>query len=95
MKKFVILFAVLVLAAFILMPGSCNGKYNVSKPLVADGWPLPLPKPPSTSVNTLVADGWPLPLPKPPSTSVDTLVADGWPLPLPKPPSTSVNPLVA
>ena len=55
MKKFVILFAVLVLAAFILMPGSGNGKYNVSKPLVADGWPLPLPKPPSTSVNPLVA----------------------------------------
>src|SRR5689334_21374930 len=104
MRKFVILFAVLFLAAFILLPSTSNGKYKVSKPLVADGWPLPLPPPLSSSrVNTLVADGWPLPLPPPPTgsgfyaaSSSETLVADGWPLPLPPPPSGSyLNDLLA
>ena len=49
MKKFAILFAVLLLAVFILLPASTNGKYNVSKPLVADGGPIPPfpPNPPS------------------------------------------------
>lgn len=76
MKKLVILSAVLFLAVFILLPANGNGKYNVSKPLVADGWPLPLPPPPPgsgsyspSSPETLVADGWPLPLPPPPSGS--------------------------
>ena len=102
MKKFVILFAVLFLAAFILLPAASNGNYNVSKPVIADGWPLPLPPPPpGSSVNTLVADGWPLPLPPPPSGSFaayssETLVADGWPLPLPPHPSGSyLNNLLA
>ena len=69
MKRFAILFAVLFLAVFILLPGNSNGKYNVSKPVVADGWPLPLPPPPHQNIDTLVADGWPLPLPPPPSGS--------------------------
>ncbi len=82
MKKLVILFAVLFLAAFILLPGGSHGKYIVSKPVVADGWPLPLPPPPpgsgsfSASSETLAADGWPLPLPPPPSGSyLNNLVA--------------------
>jgi hypothetical protein len=62
MKKLVILSAVLSLAAFILLPGSTNGKYNVSKPLVADGSPLPWPPFPPGG-GTLVADGSPLPWP--------------------------------
>lgn len=67
MKKLVILLPVLFLAVFILLPATGNGKYNVSKPLVVDGWPLPPPVPPGPSVNTLAADGWPLPPPVPPS----------------------------
>ena len=66
MKKFAILSAVLFVAASILLPGSGNGKYNVSKPLVADGTPIP-PLPPNPSV-TLVADGTPIP-PLPPNPS--------------------------
>jgi hypothetical protein len=46
MKKLAILSMVL-LAAFILLPESSNGKYNVSKSVVADGTPLPWPIPPS------------------------------------------------
>ena len=64
MKKFAVLFAVLFLAAFILLPGPGDGKYNVSKPVIADGRPLP-PLPPHSTTNTLMADGWPLP-PLPP-----------------------------
>ena len=66
MKKLVVLFAVLFLAACILLPGSGHGKYNVSKPVVADGTPLPPPIPPGPGANTLVADGTPLPPPIPP-----------------------------
>jgi len=76
MKKLVIISAVLLFAALILLPGTSNGKYNVSKPasastLVADGWPLPLPpsSPSTSSASTLVADGWPLPLPPPSHSS--------------------------
>lgn len=64
MKKFAILFAVLFLAGSILLPTSRNGKYNLSKPVVADGSPLPWPIPPKTPV--LIADGSPLPWPIPP-----------------------------
>jgi hypothetical protein len=83
MKKFAILSLVLLLAAFILLPTVSNGKYNVSKPLVADGSPLPWP--PFPPGGTLVADGTPLPWPIPPSGR--TLIADGTPLPWPIPPS--------
>jgi len=86
MKKFVILSAVLLLAGLILLPASINGKYNVSKPVLADGTPLPWPIPPSG--GTLVADGTPLPWPIPPSGG--TLVADGTPLPWPIPPSGAI-----
>jgi len=54
MKKLVILSAVLSLAVFILLPGSSNGKYNVSKPLVADGSPLLWPPFPPGGGKTLV-----------------------------------------
>lgn len=87
MKKPAILFAVLFLAAFIVLPAISIGKYNVSKPLVADGSPLPWPPVPPGG-GALVADGWPLP-PLPPgsisnsASSSETLVADGSPLPWP------------
>ena len=85
MKRLTLLFAVLFLAAFIVLPAPIDGKYNVSKPLIADGWPLPPPVPPGPGA-TLVADGWPLPPPVPPGPGANTLVADGWPLPPPVPP---------
>jgi len=65
MKKSLVLSAVLFLAAIILPPASSLGKYNPSKPIVADGSPLPWPIPPGG--GTLVADGSPLPWPIPPS----------------------------
>ena len=81
MKKFVFVSAVLFLAAIILLPTISNGKYNVSKPLVTDGSPLPWPPFPPGG-GTLVADGSPLPWPPfPPGGGA--LVADGSPLPRP------------
>lgn len=71
MKKLVILSVLLLLAVFILLPAIAIGKYNVSKPVTADGWPLPPPPPGPSSANTLVADGWPLPPPPPSSLSVN------------------------
>jgi len=71
MKKFVILVAVFFLAAFMLLPGSGNGKYNVSKPVVADGWPLPPSVLPGVSNNIWLADGGPIPpFPPPPKPPV-------------------------
>lgn len=70
MKKLVILSAMLFLAVFILLPGSGYGKYNVSKPFVADGGPMPPPFPPNPSLinsELLVADGGPMPPPFPPN----------------------------
>ena len=46
MKKFAALFVLLLPAAFILLPSTSSGKYNVSKPVVADGSPIPWPIPP-------------------------------------------------
>jgi hypothetical protein len=48
--------------------------------LVADGSPMPIPKP---TKEVQVADGSPMPLPKPKDGG--SLVADGSPMPLPKP----------
>jgi hypothetical protein len=67
MKKLVILSVLLLLAVFILLPAISNGKFNVSKPAIADGYPLPPPIPPGPGNATLVADGYPLPPPIPPS----------------------------
>jgi hypothetical protein len=67
MKKLVILSVLLLLAVFILLPTISNGKFNVSKPAIADGYPLPPPIPPGPGNATLVADGYPLPPPIPPS----------------------------
>lgn len=104
MKKFAVLAAVLFLAGFILLPATGNGKYNVSKPLVADGGPMPPPfppNPPSLSLihsDLLIADGGPMPPPFPPNPPSlihsDLLVADGGPMPPPfppNPPSLSFN----
>lgn len=66
MKKLVIFSILLLLAVFILLPALSNGKYNVSKPAVADGYPLPPPIPPGPGNATLVVDGYPLPPPIPP-----------------------------
>jgi len=89
MKKLAILSIVLLLAALILLPRSRNGKYDLSKPVVADGWPLPPPIPPGSGA-TLIADGWPLPPPIPPGSGA-TLIADGWPLPPPIPPGSGAT----
>src|SRR2546423_857978 len=64
-----------------------NGSVPNSNQVVADGTPLPLPRPPATDSLTLSADGTPLPLPRPPATDSFTLTADGTPLPLPRPPA--------
>ena len=83
MKKLVFLSAVLFLAVFILPPGSGNGEYNVSKPIIAASSLSPfLPSSP------LVADGNPGP-PFPPNPHA-TLVADGNPGP-PFPPNPSAT----
>ncbi len=63
MKKLATLSVVLLLAALILLPEAGNGKYNVSKPVVADGSPLPWPPFPPSGGSTLIADGSPLPWP--------------------------------
>lgn len=72
MKKFVILSAVLLLAAIILPSGSASGKYNVSKPTVADGNPMPPPIPPKP--GALMADGNPMPPPIPPNPSLPLML---------------------
>ena len=89
MKKFATLSAVLLLAVFIVLLGTGNGKYNVSKPFVADS---------SLSAFlpslTLVADGGPMPPPFPPNPSPmnsQTLAADGGPMPPPFPPNPPLS----
>lgn len=99
MKKFVILSAILFVAVFILLPAITNGKYNVSKPLVVDGGPMPPPFPPSSiamaTTDTLVADRNAL-LPLPPNPSYQNeLVADGGPMPPPFPPKPPLNLMIA
>ncbi|HKW62456.1 MAG TPA: hypothetical protein VJN89_07930 [Candidatus Acidoferrum sp.] len=87
MKKFVILSVLLLLAVFILLPGSGNGKYNVSKSGVAFS---SLPPWSITQGGTLFVDGGPMP-PFPPNPHAQ-LMADGGPMPPfpPKPPATLV-----
>jgi len=53
-KKPVALSAALFLAVFILLPASSNGKYNVSKPTVADGNPMPPPIPPNPTLQLML-----------------------------------------
>ena len=72
MKKLAVLSSVFLLAAFILLPTAVNGKYNVSKPLVTDGSPLPWPPFPPGG-GTLMADGSPLPWPPFPKSGGTTL----------------------
>ena len=69
MKKLSVLCALFLLAGLIVLPASTSGKYDVSKPAVADGSPLPWPPPPPNPV--LVADGSPLPWPPPPPNSAN------------------------
>lgn len=78
MKKLVIFSVLLLLAAFILLPALSNGKFNVSKPAIADGYPLPPPIPPGPGNATLLADGYPLPPPIPPGPG-STLTAALYP----------------
>jgi len=88
MKKVVCLSGLLILAGLIVLPVSNSLNSDISKPVVADGSPLPWPVPPfPPSSTTLVADGSPLPWPVPPFPPASaTLVADGSPLPWPVPP---------
>ena len=75
MRTRVILSVLLLFAAFIILSGISGGKYNVSKPQVADGNPFPPlpPNPPNPSAmsNLLMADGNPFPPlpPNPPNPS--------------------------
>ncbi|HEY6127725.1 MAG TPA: hypothetical protein VIW23_06035 [Candidatus Acidoferrum sp.] len=99
-KTFVLLSSFSLLIGSILIPATspANRKATIhgsSATQVADGTPLPLPKPPAADVVTLVADGTPLPLPKPPANETLTLIADGTPLPLPKPPANEAVTLMA
>ena len=56
MRNRVILSILLLLTAFIILPGSSVGKDNVSTPAVADGNPLPpLPPNPPTPLAILNA----------------------------------------
>jgi hypothetical protein len=55
-KRLTILSLFLFALALILLPSTGGGKYDVSKPVVADGWPLPPPIPPAPT-ETLMADG--------------------------------------
>lgn len=52
MKKFAVLSAML-LATLILPPATSTGKYNVTKPMVADGSPLPWPPIPKAGGATV------------------------------------------
>lgn len=85
MKKFAGLAVLLFLAAFIVLPASSTVNYNVSKPILAEGSPLPwpVPKPPSSGVLTAEGSPLPWPVPKPPTSTV--LTAEGSPLPWPVP----------
>jgi hypothetical protein len=70
MKRLAAVAALSLLAVLIVLPAIASVNYIVSNSLVADGQPLPWPKPPITNDNAvLMADGQPLPWPKPPMVS--------------------------
>jgi hypothetical protein len=59
------------LALLIVLPAVCCVNYTASKPAIAEGNPLPWPKPPAVNNNVvLTAEGNPLPWPKPPKVSL-------------------------
>lgn len=55
MRKRVILSVLLLLAPFIILSGSSVGKFNVGKPAVADGNPIP-PLPPNPSNPSAISN---------------------------------------
>jgi hypothetical protein len=65
------LVALSLLAALIVLPAVRSVNYTASKPAIAEGAPLPWPKPPLANDNAvLMAEGAPLPWPKPPMVSL-------------------------
>ena len=64
------LIALSLFAVLIVLPATCCVNYTGSKPVIADGSPLPWPQPPqppaAKSNDLLSADGSPLPWPQPP-----------------------------
>jgi len=93
--KFVVLLGAVSVSAMLLTHASqvnrrCSAPSLRPASTVADGLPLPSPKPPKAATIEL-ADGLPLPSPKPPKSVVKStvLVADGSPLPSPKPPKSA------
>ena len=90
MKKLATLSALLLLATLILLPATSNGKYNVSKPTIADGNPFPPLPPGPSNLGVLVADGNPFPPLPPGPSNLGVLVADGNPFP-PLPPGPSAT----
>jgi hypothetical protein len=75
--------AVLALAGLIVTPALEVANYS-KKVTVAEGSPLPAPRPPVTGV-VIIAEGSPLPAPRPIATGA-VIVAEGSPLPAPRPP---------
>ncbi len=71
MKKLAAVAALSLLAVLIVLPAIGSVNYIASNPLVAEGNPLPWPKPPVVNNNAvLTAEGNPLPWPKPPMVSL-------------------------
>jgi hypothetical protein len=96
-KQFTTLFAALALIVMLLVAVP-KVNYSSTVPVwnngsqLADGIPIPPPKPPKTGFasRVIIADGIPMPPPKPPKTGFASgvIVADGIPMPPPKPPKT-------
>ncbi len=96
-KQFTTLGVALVLVVMLLVAvpkvnySSTVPVWNNGSPL-ADGIPMPPPKPPETGFasHVIIADGIPMPPPKPPKTGFASrvIIADGIPMPPPKPPKT-------
>lgn len=93
--NFVVLLGAISVSAMLLSHASqvnrrCSAPSLRPASTVADGSPLPSPKPPKAAAIQ-IADGSPLPSPKPPKAVAASpiLVADGSPLPSPKPPKSA------